>query len=156
MADFVFNIAKGSVNEYANRVEAGDPSTARLRVILLASTGLETQAVLEDANDVTALVAGATDLATNTGVTRKEVGAANLAVTTDDTGDTQWLDIDDQTWSSVANDGTGAIGALVVVYDPNSVADGSLIPLTHHDFAVTPDGSDITAQVAAGGIFSAA
>lgn len=161
MANFVFNIAKGRVAELATRVKNNDPAPSALVVILLASTGLEAQSTLEDVDSVTALVAGATNEATNTGYARKVLTDSELSAMTyapDDTGNAFPIDIPDQTWTAVANDGTGAIGALVIAYDANtgSGTDSDILPLTHHTFAVTPDGSDITAQIASGGFYSAA
>ena len=42
-----------------------------------------------------------------------------------------------------------AISDLLIAYDPDTGAgtDSSLIPLTWHDFSITPDGSDVTATV---------
>ncbi len=73
----------------------------------------------------------------------------------DDTNDRFDIDIADQTWSAVAA-GT-AWTDLLVCYDPDTTGgtDSAIIPLTCHDFAVTPDGSDITAQIAAAGFFRA-
>jgi len=135
-----------------------DPTNAVLVVLLLAATGIETDAVLKDVDDVAALVAGTTNEATNTGYARKVLSDADVvAFAPDDTNDRVDLDIPDQTWTGVANDGTGAIGDLVVAYDSDSAAgtDANIVPMTQHDFAVTPDGSDVTAQVAAAGFFRA-
>lgn len=158
MADFVFNQAKGKFGEWGERVLADDPTNAILVVLLLASSGLEAQGTLEDKDDVSALVSGTTDEATNTGYSRKTLDqASGMTVVEDDTNDEVYVDIPDQTFSSVANDGTGAIGALVVAYDSDSGAgtDANIIPATHHDFSVTPDGGDITAQVPSNGIYGA-
>jgi hypothetical protein len=35
-------------------------------------------------------------------------------------------------------------------------ADSTFIPLTKHDFVVTPDGSDVTAQIALAGFYRSA
>jgi hypothetical protein len=158
MANFVFNIALGRVAEYYNRVKTNDPANSALVVVLLAATGIETDAVLKDKDDVAALVAGTTNESTNTGYARKILTDADLvALTPDDSGDKMDVDIPDQTWTAVANDGTGAISDLVIGYDPDTTSgtDSSIIPLTLHDFAVTPDGSDITAQIAATGFYRA-
>lgn len=157
MASFVFNIAKGRIGEYANRVESNDPANSAFIVVLLASSGLETAAVLKDKDDLAAVVSGTTNEATNTGYSRKTLANGTLTITTDDTNDRVDIDFADQTWTAVANDGTGAIGALVVCYDSDTTAgtDSNIVPLTYHDFAVTPDGSDITAQLPAGGFFRA-
>lgn len=148
MANFVFNIAKGRAVELMNRVNLNDPAAAELNIRLLASTGLEAQSVLEDVDTFTALVAGATNFATNTGSTPKELGDGTVTVTTNDTLNRTEIDVADQTWTALANDGTGAIGALVSGYDPAGTgADAGVVPITHHDFAITPDSSDVTAQI---------
>lgn len=158
MADFVYNVAKGAVAEYARRVNANDPANSVFIVDLLASSGIETDAVLKDKDDFTALVSGATNLATNTGAGRKTLdNTGGITVTIDDTNDWVFVDIPDQTWTNVANDGTGAIAKFVTGYDSDSTGgtDANIIPLTQHDFAITPDGSDVTAQIDSGGIFRA-
>lgn len=43
-----------------------------------------------------------------------------------------------------------AITKLIVAYE-ESAADSGRVPLSHHDFAVSPDGSDVTAQINAAG-----
>ena len=158
MANWIFNIAKGRVAELAGRVDAGDPAGARLVVCLLASTGLEAQSVLQDADTFAAVVAGATNESTNTGYAKKILAASDIGpFAPDDSTDAYLVDIPDQTWTGVAADGTGAIGALVIGYTSVGAApsDAQITPLSHHTFAVTPDGSDITAQIATGGFYSA-
>jgi len=156
MANFVFNYSKGRAAEFFNRVDANDPAASELVVALLASTGLEAQSALEDSATFTEVVDGATNEATNTGYAKKVLTEADIAFTVDTTNNRVDLDIPDQTWTGLANDGTGAIGAAVVLYDPvGSQVAGDMIPMTHHDFAVTPDGSDVTMQVAATGFFRA-
>jgi hypothetical protein len=156
MANFVFNIALGQVVAYYRRIDENDPSTATMKILLLASSGIEADDTLNNADTISALVAGTTNESTNTGYARKSLTDADItAFSPDDTNNRVDLDIPDQTWTGVANDGTGAIGDLVTSYDPNASADTSIIPLTLHDFAVTPDGSDITAQVAAAGFYRA-
>ena len=154
MANFTFNVAKGRVIELYHRVDDADPAAAELVILLLANTGLDTQALLEDAATVSELLLlGTTDESTNTG---SSVGDRKILVTADldpisPDNTNNWSEVDilvDPTWTSVANDGNGAIGALVIAYDPlGTGVDTNLIPLTYHDFAVTPDGSDITAQI---------
>lgn len=158
MADFVFNIAKGRVAELYNRVDTNDPANSALIIALIASSGVESDATLKDKDDFSALVSGTTDFATNTGGGRKTLTDADLtAFAPDDTNDRVDLDIPDQTWTAVANDGTGAISDVVIGYDNDTTAgtDANIVPLTWHDFSVTPDGSDITMQVAAAGFYRA-
>jgi hypothetical protein len=158
MANIVFNIGLGRIAELYNRVDTNDPANSALIIFLLASTGIESDATLKDADTVTALVAGTTNEATNTGHARKVLTDADIvAFAPDDTNDRVDLDIPDQTWTGVANDGTGAIGDFVVAFDNDTTAgtDANIVPLTLHDFVVVPDGSDITAQIAAAGFFRA-
>jgi hypothetical protein len=158
MADFVFNRCKGRVTELAERVNANDPTNSVFLVALVASTGVETDAVLRDKDDFAGLVSGTTDFATNTGSGRKTLDqTGGITVTYDDTNDRVDVDIPDQTWTALANDGTGGISDLVTGYDSDSTGgtDAGVLPMTFHDFAVTPDGSDVTAQIATAGFYRA-
>jgi hypothetical protein len=151
MADFVFNIAKGRVAEYCNRVKQNDPATARLVIIPLEAAGLETQAQLEDSDSITQVLDGTTNEQTTMG--RKFLTDSDaITLTEQEAGNTMDVDIPDITWAAAAGN---AIGALVIGYDPNSSADSAIIPLTHHTFAVTPDNSDVVAQINAAGFFRA-
>jgi hypothetical protein len=158
MGNFVFNIAKGRVVEFYNRVENNDPSTSALIVVVLATSGLEADATLIDFDTLSAVVAGATNEVTNSGYARKVLTDTELSAlpAPDDGNDRYDIDIPDQTWTAVAaGDGWSK---LLVCYDANTGAgaDTDITPLTAHDFVVTPDGSDITAQIAAAGFFRAA
>lgn len=159
MADSVFNRAKGRVVEYYNRVENNDPANSALIVVALQAAGLETQATLRDYDDLATLLAATNNEATNTGYARKVLTDVELAAlpNPDDTNDRYEVDIPDQTWTAVQTTG-GAWGMLLICYDSDTTAgtDSNIIPLTMHDFAVTPDGTDIVAQVNALGFFRAA
>jgi hypothetical protein len=151
MADFVFNIAKGRVAEFYNRVNTNDPSTARLVIVPLEATGLESQANLEDSVSLAEVLDGATNEQTTMG--RKYLTDAELDDLAPDTGNNRMdVDIPDITWTGATGSG---VGAIVIAYDPATSADSAIIPLTHHTFAVTPDGSDIVAQIATAGFFRA-
>ena len=156
MADFVANIAKGRVIEYYNRVDSNDPSNSALIVVVLATSGLESDATLKDFDTLAAVVAGTTNEVTNTNYARKTLTDADLgALAVDDTNDRFDADIPDQTWTSVAaGDGWSK---LVVCYDSDTTAgtDANIVPLTFHDFVVVPNGSNITAQINASGFFRA-
>ena len=156
MADFVFNVAKGRVAEFYNRVDTNDPANSALVVVVLATSGLETDAALKDYDTLSAVVAGTTNEVTNTNYARKVLTDTDLAaLAIDDTNDRVDLDIPDQTWTAVAaGDGWSK---LIICYDSDTTAgtDANIIPLTAHDFVVTPDGSDITAVIATAGFFRA-
>lgn len=152
MADFVFNIAKGRVHQLAKNVDDGSPANSRLIAVPLEATGLEADATLKDHNDLAALLAGTSNEQTTIG--RKTIAAADITITVDDTNDRVDIDINDLVWAGATGN---ALGAVVICYDPDNTGgtDADLIPLTKHDFAVTPDGSDITAQVNAAGFYRA-
>lgn len=156
MADQVFNIALGRVAELYNRVDSNDPANSALIIAVLATAGIETDAVLKDKDDLAAVVAGTTNEVTNSGYARKVLTEADLAAfAPDDTNDRVDLDIPDQTWTGVAaGDGWND---LLVCYDNDTTGgtDANIVPLTMHDFVVTPDGSDITAQIATAGFYRA-
>jgi len=156
MADFVFNIAKGRVVEYYNRVKANDPANSALIIVVIDANG-DSDATMKDRDDLSALLGGTANEVTNTNYARKTLTDSDLAAlpAPDDTNDRFDIDLPDQTWTAVAA-GT-AWTDLLVCYDPDTTGgtDSTIIPLTLHDFAVTPDGSDITAQIAAAGFFRA-
>lgn len=155
MADFVYNIAKGRAVELYNRVDTNDPANSVLLVAVINTAA--TDATLKDLDTMTAIEADAnTAEVTNSGYARKTLTDADIvAFAPDNTNDRVDLDIPDQTWTGVAA-GTGWTD-LLVMYDNDSTAgtDANVVPLTQHDFAVTPDGSDITVQIAAAGFYRA-
>lgn len=156
MATFVFNVAKGRAAELYNRVDVGDPANARLLVVAINTTA--TDAVLQDLDTLAAVLANAnTAEVTNTNYARKTLGPADLdAFAPDYDNDRVDIDIPDQTWNAVeAGDNWTD---LLICYIPDGVtpgADSTVIPLSLHDFAITPDGSNVTVQIAAAGFYRA-
>lgn len=141
MADGVFNISKGAFVE-----KIRDAATNVLVLLLKAN---EAESTMIDRDTVDALLAEVgtteadfTNYARKTGITG--------TITVDDTNDRVDADIPDQTWTSAGGATNNTLTKLIVAYE-ESAADTGRIPLTHHDFAVTTDGSDITAQVNAAG-----
>ncbi|MDR4483821.1 MAG: hypothetical protein R3B95_11515 [Nitrospirales bacterium] len=155
MGDFVFNVAKGRVAELYNRVKTNDPTNAALIVVAINTS--ETDGNLKDLDTLAAVLAnGNTAEVTNSGYARKVLVDSDLnALSPDDTNDRMDLDFADQTWSGVGSGGGWT--DLLICYDPDTTSgdDTSIIPLTQHDFAVTPDGSDVTAQLNAAGFYRA-
>lgn len=155
MANGVFNIAKGMVARYTMEVDTGDPAAAQIVVWL--AIGAITDATLKDLDTVAAVIAdaGVTE-AVFTNYARKDLDDANVSVTVDDSGDKNDADLDDQTWSSAGNGANDTLTRLYTAYDSTgSATDANLVPLTFHDFAVTTDGSDLTAQFNSQGFFTA-
>lgn len=157
MGNFVYNRSKGRVAEFAERVNANDPTNSVFVILALATAGIESDAVLLDVDTVTALVAGTTNEVTNSGYARKSLDNATggITITYDDTNDRVDVDCPDQTWTAVA--AGDAWNDLVFCYDSDSTGgtDANILPMTQHDFVLSPDGSDLTAQVAVGGFFRA-
>jgi len=155
MANLVLNIGLGRVAELYNRVDTNDPTNSAL-VIVAIDAGADTDATIRDRDDLSTLLAGTSNEVTNSGYARKVLTDADiLAFAPDDTNDRVDLDIPDQTWTGI---GAGTAWTdLLICYDNDTTAgtDSNIIPLTLHDFAVTPDCSDITAQIAAAGFFRA-
>lgn len=149
MADLVFNATKGRVAELYRRVDTNDPANAVL-VIVAVAAGTTTDAAFRDFDTLAASLpgSGGSAEATNSGYARKVLSDADIvALAPDDTNDRMACDLPDQTWTAVAA-GTNWTD-LIINYDSDSTAgtDTNIEPLTLHDFAVTPDGSDITAQI---------
>jgi len=132
-ANFVFNRAKGAAHE---KIRDG----AGVTVALLKASGIEADDTLNNAVIFSGLVSGATDEATDGSYARKTVANGSVTITQDDTNNWVTLDIADQTWTALAG---GAISDAVVSENVNAAAND--IPLTLHDFSVTPDSSDVTA-----------
>lgn len=155
MANFVFNRGLGRGTEWAERVNSNDPTNSALIIDVLATSGVESDATLRDKDSFTDLVSGATNFVTQSSIRKTLDNTSSITVTYDDTNDRVDVDFPDQTWTAVsAGDGWNDI---VIGYDSDTTAgtDANILPHTLHDFVVTPDGSDITAQVATAGYFRA-
>lgn len=152
MADIVFNIAKGRVHQLAKNVDDGSPANSRLIAVPIETSGIEADATLRDHDTLSALLAASNNEQTTMG--RKTLAAADITITVDDTNERVDIDISDIVWTGATGN---AVSAIVICYDPDNTSgtDADLIPLTKHDFVVTPDGSDITAVVNAAGFYRA-
>jgi hypothetical protein len=134
MADFVFNIAKGAA---AEKIRDG----ANIQV-LVVDVAAVTDATIKDFATVSAITGGGVTERTANGWARKSIANASVTLTVDNTNDRVDLDIADQTWTAVTS---GTSTDLITVEDTG--ADASRVPLVQQDFAITPDGSDVTAVI---------
>ena len=143
MSNITFNIAKGRVVELYNRVKSNDPTNAALILVPIETSGLEADATLIDADTLAALLSGTTNEQTTMG--RKVLTDTDLAAlpAPDDTNDRYDISLPTTTWVAATGN---AISKIAVGYDPDTTGgtDANIIPLTMFDFAITPDGSDIT------------
>jgi hypothetical protein len=156
MADLVFNVAKGKVNAYHDRVVDNDPANSALIVVLLKTA--PSDATLRDLDTLDAILTGGGVEADFTNYARKTLTDAVLSASAvDDVNDRREADFPDQTWTSAGGGTNNTLAKLIVCYDPDTTGgtDAALIPLTAHDFVVTTNGGDITAQPSASGYFRA-
>jgi hypothetical protein len=141
MADQIFNIAKGAfIEKFRDGAANG--------LILLLKTA-EADATLIDYDTVALLLAGSNVEADFTNYARKT--AITGTITVDDTNNRVDLDIPDQTWTAAGGGTNNSLLKLIFAYQ-ESAADSGRIPISHHDFTITTDGSDVTAQINASGI----
>lgn len=141
MTNQVFNIAKGA---FAEKFRDG---AAKGIVLLLKAS--EADAALLDHDELGALLGAAGNTEADfTNYARKT--ALTGTITVDDVNERVDVDIPDQTWAAAGGATNNTLTKLFVAYE-ESAAETGRIPLTHHDFAVTTDGSDITAQFNAAG-----
>lgn len=152
MANIVFNIAKGRVVEYYNRVKSNDPTNAALILVPIETSGLEADATLIDVDTLAALIAGTTNEQTTMG--RKTLTDADLAAlpSPDDGNDRYDVSLPTVTWTAASGN---SISKIAVCYDSDTTSgtDSNIIPLTMFDFAQTPSGADI--QMTTGVFFRA-
>jgi len=159
MADGVYNVVLGRVVELYQRVEGNDPAAAIFSIILLKAN--EAEATLVDRTDLAdALIeAGTTEAVfTNYPATHKALSDTELAAlpAPDDGNNRRDLDIPDQTFTSAGNGANDTLTKFLVGYDAlGTDVDATIIVMTHHDFAVTTDGSDLTAQINVAGFYRA-
>jgi hypothetical protein len=150
MANFVLNKAKGRVVELYIGVQTNAIAAAQL-VLIPCSAG-DTEANVQDTDNVTATLATAVNEQTAGGWVRKDLDATLAAYSTNDTDNRGDVALPSVTWTgpTAANNTT----TLLVCYDVSGTdADGTLWAMTHHDFAVTADGNDVVLN--AGNFFQA-
>ena len=140
MADGIFNIARGKIGYYS-----GLPATDYITIVVLEVS--EADDTLNNYDTLSALLAGTPNEATSTNYARKQLGSG-ITYSVDDTANTAKSVVDsDQTWSSVSQAGSEVWVDLLMTYDPDQTnTAASMIPMTFHDFSVTPNGGDITAN----------
>ncbi len=138
MADRVFNIAKGKVGYLAGLPAANDALIA----IPIEASGVESDDTIIDYDTVAVLLAASN----NEQSTMGRVTLTSVTPTVDDTNNR--LDVSAATISWTTATGN-AISDILICYDPDTTTgtDADLIPLTWHDFAITPDGSNVDATI---------
>lgn len=147
MADGVMNICKGRIVEFYNRIDQNDPTNSAFILVLLKLS--VSDALLIDFDELGALLgdAGNTEL-TDGSYVRKTLSDTELAAlpAPDDSADRYDITLPDTTWTALA--GAESVVKLLVCYDSDTAAgtDVNILVCAHHDFVVTTDGSDVTAD----------
>ena len=159
MADGVFNVSKGRIVEFYNRVKSNDPANSAFVIVLLKLS--ESDALLIDRLELDALLAAAANTEadfTNIGARKVKIDSDLVALPAPDTGNDRYdVDMPDITWSAAGNGANNSLVKLLICYDSDTTGgtDVNVLPCCHYDFTVTTDGSDITAQINTAGFFRA-
>lgn len=142
MANIVFNIAKGRVVEYYNRVTSNDPANSALVIVPIETSGLESDATLGRKHDLAAVLSGTTNEQTTMG--RKTLTNVDLAAlpAPDDVNDRYEVSLPTVLWTAVTG---SSVSKLIVGFIPDttSFTDADIVPLTMFDFPVLPSGADV-------------
>jgi hypothetical protein len=149
MANQVMNFARGKIGYYM--ADALGLAGANSRAVVVVLQVAEADDTLNNYDDLGALLGGSNTEAASTGYARKQIAAAGVTTSINDGANTAQAEIDaDQTWTSVSQAASEAWVKLLVAYDADNTAgtDANIVVLTHHDFSVTPNGGDITADFA--------
>jgi hypothetical protein len=145
VADFTFNIKKGSIAALVQRVDENDPAASAIKLVPLSASGTEAQG--QDLATLAAVEADANFAEQAAGSwVRKTLTDADFAPTdyaVDNANNRVNVKVPTVTWTgpTAASNTTG----LLVCYDADTAggADSDIVPLTHHTFAVTADGNDV-------------
>lgn len=146
MGTFTFNIALGKVNAYVERVDSNDPANSAIIVVPI-DRGAATDATLKDMDTLAAVLGAVTERNTNNW-NRKTLTDSDLTAPLRTTPTTGRGGHGDLLWSPGPT--SGNVTDLLFCYDPDTTSgtDAGIVPLTCHAWAITPDGSEVTATVA--------
>lgn len=137
------NIAKGRFNEYVARVDAGDPATSRLVVMLLQDAGIETLDELRDHNTFAEILASTNTECTVASYARLVLDSTDVTTPVpDDANNLQAFDIGDFDFGAL--EAGEDIQAAVVGYTPDEAGgdDTDIIPIhiTRSDTPISTNG----------------
>lgn len=155
MANYIFNLAKGRHAEFMDRVNSNDPTNAAFIAVPLSASGTEAQG--QDFNDLAAVLADANFTEITTGgwsrITLVDTDVDSAANLVDDTNNLMQTDVADIAFGTITS---GTTTGILICYDSDTTSgtDANIIPVSHHDFAVTGNGSTVTATVPASGFIT--
>jgi len=155
--NFVFNRAKGRVNELLTRVDTNDPANSAVIVIVMSAAGSAAQG--QDLDDFAAVEADANFAEATGGTTpwgRKTLTDADIALPAPtDASDFFAVTVGNLVFTPSAD--TPDAVAIIFCYDNDTTAgnDSNLIPMVQLIATAVSDGSQITFQSHADGFFKA-
>lgn len=149
-----FNVSKDKLGWYFEQARDGTPD---IKLVLLKSSGLESDATIADHDTLSALLAAANDECDFTNYVRKTLASPTRTV--EDSNERVLLGgaaagvALQVTWTTAGGATNNTIGALVLVYDPTPGAptDSTMVPLLKHDITATTTGIDFVVTVHADG-----
>jgi len=146
MSAETFIVSKGRINELANRVENSDPGTSGF--LLAYYQGVEAFSVLETRATKSAVDANNTECTFTNYVVQT---LANVIYST--AGVEGFCTADDQVLSNAGGVVNNTIVRAIVYYATDTALPANAIPLAHYQFDITTDGSDLTFDIPASGLY---
>jgi len=149
MTDTTFNIAKGRVVGWYERVKNNDPANAAFVIVLLKAS--EADVTLKDYDDLAAVLGAAGNTEADfTNYARKTLTDADIAAlpSPNDTSDAYELTWPDLSYTAAGGALNNTMTKLLLCYDSDTTAgtDASIIPVGAFDYTAVTDGSDLTIQ----------
>jgi hypothetical protein len=148
VGNLVFTASKGRLVRYCDLATGSDA----IGVMLLTTTGLVADTVLQDYTSVSSMLAGGNTEATFTNYVRKFF-SSGITITPNFTTNTQTISMAGYTWSAAGGALNNTLGKLVTYYRQTSgSADSACVPMTFHDLTATTTGSDLLVSIASGNL----
>lgn len=156
MGALTFDYALGREVELYNRVDSDDPTNSALLMVVLAATGLESDATLRTYQTLSALLAASNNEVTNANYARKTLTQADLsAFSPNTTTHKTTLSLPLQTFTAIAAGDSWS--KVLICYDSDTTGgtDANVLPVVAGDLRVSnavivPNGSNIIVDYSAG------
>ena len=148
MAARTFVVARGRINELAQRVIDNDGTDPEF--FLAYYQGAIEADVLFEAHLVKTAVDGSNTIAT---FTNYGTDASRANVTRTITGTEQWCSADDKTIVNAGGVTNNTITRAVLYYADDISTPNTAIPLAHYQFDITTDGTNLTFDIPASGLY---
>lgn len=157
MASFVFDYAKGRIVELADCPRTRDGlGTDNLLWVLLTTTGLQSDANLNNNATLAAIFSAGNTEATFTNYARKVLVRGDVTIAVNTSTGVTTLDAADPQWNAAGGAANNTTAKLLLVYRPSSVsADSACTPLCSIDASGSTTGGNFPVALNASGIATA-